>query len=235
MTRNARLWAPGVALMLLGAIGFFGILDWVQEGEDLQRLDEPLLEWLAAHRVPWLTSVMTFVTWVFGPVILPILVAVGAFIWGRRTRQWFEAAVVVGAMAFSGLLSVILKVAVARPRPSDSFWQIPDAVSSFSFPSGHTIGAATLVMTTGYLAWRGERHKRVLVAWALATVATILIVGGSRLYLGYHFLTDVLAGVCVAVFTLGVVTVVDRWWTARARRREPGREPDAAAQPSASV
>lgn len=202
---------PGLVLMVLGALGFSVLLDAVLERDDISGLDQPALEWLADHRSGWLTTVFTTITTVFGPYVLPVIVAVGCGIWGWRTHRWRDPVMLVGAMVLSTVVSTVIKSLVARPRPSDELQTVPGVESSFSFPSGHTIGATTLVLVGGYLLWREARTRGAFVEWSVVSVVVVLVVAASRLYLGYHFVTDVLAGVCLAVVTLGVVVAIDRW------------------------
>ncbi|MDX5317827.1 MAG: phosphatase PAP2 family protein, partial [Actinomycetes bacterium] len=205
------LW-PAVLLVAAGVAGFLGLLDWVTEQEDLYLLDQPLVEWLAAQRTPGLTSAFTVVTDAFGPVILPVVVAVIALAWWRVDRSWWHPGLIVGAMVASTLLTVVLKWAIGRARPAAELMSIPGYETSGSFPSGHTIGAATLVLVVGYLLWHEDAHETwALAAWILASALIILTVAASRLYLGYHFLTDVVAGMCVAIAVLGLVVGVERW------------------------
>jgi len=210
-TRRVPALLPGLLLVILGASGFAVLLDAVLERDDLAGLDQPALEWLADHRTGWLTTVFTAITTVFGPYVLPVVVAVGCGIWGWRTHRWRDPVMLVGAMVFSTLVSTLVKALVARPRPSGELQTVPGLESSFSFPSGHTIGAATLVLVGGYLLWREARTRSAFVEWSVVSVVVVLVVAASRLYLGYHFITDVLAGVCLAVVTLGVVVGIDRW------------------------
>lgn len=215
------LW-PCLLLLGLGIGGFLAVLDWVTEQEDLFLLDQPLLEYLSQHRTPALTSFFEVVTTIFGPVVLPIVVAVIALIWWRVSKSWWHPALLVGAMVLSTVLGMGLKVAVGRARPEDVFMQIPGFETSYSFPSGHTIGATTFVLVVSYLllhedtesAWR-------LGLWSVVAVLTIALVAVSRLYLGYHFLTDVLAGACVGVAVLGVVVAVERWRDLSLERVDP--------------
>ncbi len=207
--------------MAIGAIGYLSLLDAVREQDDLWRLDTPLLEWFAAHRTPALTDFMVLVSWVFGPLVLPLLVALGGAIWGMRTGQWFNVAVVVGAEAFAGVLSLVLKATVDRPRPPEDYWQEPGGTHTASFPSGHTLCSATLVLVTGFLAWRTHRSMKVLAWWLVGSVALTATVAISRMYLGYHFLTDVLAGAFAAVFILGLVVGIVRTHDARLANRAP--------------
>jgi|SRR5690554_5923890 len=207
---GVRALLPGLVISALALWGFIEILDEVLENEAFKPLDQPLLEWLAERRSPALTTIMTVVTNIFGPVLLPVLIAVGAAAWGWRARKWVDPALLVGAMVASTAISMLVKTLIGRARPEESFQLTPGLEESFSFPSGHTTGAATLVLVTAYLAWRGRRSTRALIAWTVGAAATLVLVGGSRLYLGYHFLSDVLAGACVGLLVLGLVMCVDR-------------------------
>ncbi len=219
------LW-PAVLLVGLGTAGFVGLLDWVNEKEDLSLLDEPLLEWLAAHRTPGLSSFMTVVTTLFGPVVLPLVVAGVALLWWRVSRSWWHPALLVAAMALSSALTLVLKAAVGRSRPLADLMAIPGYETSGSFPSGHTIGAATLVLVGGYLLWHEDADASWrLTAWTVLSFAIVGTVALSRLYLGYHFLTDVLAGACVGVAVLGVVVGIERWRDLALERRDPPERP----------
>ncbi|WP_297083720.1 phosphatase PAP2 family protein [uncultured Demequina sp.] len=206
-----RALVPGLIVSGLGLWGFLEILDEVLERDTFERIDQPLLEWFAEHRTDGLTAVMEGITVLFGPVVLPILVGVGCLVWWRRSGSWRDPALLVGAMIVSTLLSVAIKATVARPRPAEEFQVVPGQEASFSFPSGHSTGTATLVLVAAYLLWRRHRGKRALVAFALGSVALIGLVATTRLYLGYHFLSDVLAGACLGLFTLGLVISADRW------------------------
>lgn len=213
-----RALAPGVLISVAGVIAFAGVLDQFLERDDLYVVDQPVLEFLADVRTPWLTTVLTWVTHAFGPVILPALIGLACVGWYVRTRHVRGPVLLAGAMALSTGIAVLVKLVVERPRPDESLQVVPGFETSFSFPSGHTTGAATLVMVVGYLAWRRRHGKRALAAWGGVTAVVILLVGGSRLYLGYHFVTDVIAGACLGLVTLGVVVAVSRWLDVRETR-----------------
>ncbi|MFD5332301.1 phosphatase PAP2 family protein [Cellulosimicrobium cellulans] len=219
----ASVW-PGALLVLVGVAGFVLLLDAVLDQEDLWRLDDPLLAWMVAHRTPVATGVLTVVTTVSGPFVLPVLVAVGCVVWARRTGTWWEPGLLAGAMVLATLVSTVLKAVIARPRPPDVSMVVAGVERSFSFPSGHTIGAATLVLVGGYLVWHRHHDPRVLAVWVVASVVVIGAVALSRLYLGYHFLTDVLAGLSLAVAVLGVVVTVSRVHDLRRPRPQDARD-----------
>ncbi|WP_084038793.1 phosphatase PAP2 family protein [Demequina sp. NBRC 110053] len=206
-----RALLPGLVVTAVAAAGFFAILDEVQEQDSFAEIDDPVTQWFYDHRLPWLTTVMTWITTLFGPVVLPIIVGVGCAVWWWRTRQWRDPALLAGAMILSTIMTMTIKVIVERPRPEELFQVVPGYETSFSFPSGHSTGAATFVMVIAYLLWRRHRTLLALVLWSLGAIAITAIVATTRMYLGYHFLSDVLAGACVGLFTLGLVICVDRW------------------------
>ena len=212
--------AVGVGLLLvtLGTAGFLGVLDSVQEADDLAAVDTPVLEGLAAARSDVLTLVMTIITTVTGPVVLPILVLVGALAWAILGKQRWQAGLLAVAMIVSTLISSVIKAVVARPRPPVDTMTVAGVESTYSFPSGHTIGTATLLLVVGYLAWIRRPRVTALIGWLGAILAGVFVVALSRLYLGYHFVTDVVASMALAVAVLGGVVVADRRRAVRAAR-----------------
>lgn len=213
-----RAWLPGLALAAAGLCAFVAVLDQFLERDDLYLVDQPMLEGLARQRTPWLTTTLTWVTNAFGPGILPVLVGLACLAWWLKTRRLRHPALLVSAMAASTVLAFVVKAIVHRPRPPEDLQVIPGLETSFSFPSGHTAGAATLVLTLAYLVWSGRRGRARLAALGVVSVVIIALVGGSRLYLGYHFVTDVMAGACLGVVTLGLVVAGQRWLELRDRR-----------------
>jgi membrane-associated phospholipid phosphatase len=206
---------PGLVLVALGLVVFFAVLDGVREHDDLWNLDQPVLNWLVAHRTPAWTAVLATITFVSGPIVLPIAVGVGCLVWGRLRREWWRPVLLAGAMAASTLLGLVVKGLVDRPRPPSETMLVPGAEHTASFPSGHTLGTATLFLVAGYLVCSRRPTPGRLVAWGVATVVGTVLVALSRLYLGYHFVTDVVASVALAVVVLGVVSIIDRRHTGR--------------------
>ncbi|MEN0129551.1 MAG: phosphatase PAP2 family protein [Brevundimonas sp.] len=226
--RTTRLlWTllPGLVLMGAGLLVFAKMLDDVREHDDFASVDQAVLDWMVAHRAPWLTSVLSAITFVSGPVVLPILVLVACVGWWWRTREWWRPSLLAGAMVGSTILGLAVKGAVDRPRPPVETMHVPGSEHTASFPSGHTLGAATLLLVAGYLVCSRRRSVALLVGWGVATVAGTLLVALSRLYLGYHFLTDVIAAMGLAVAVLGLVSIVDRWHTGPPAPADPPSAP----------
>ncbi len=224
----------GLLLVVAGVVAFVAILATVVEGDGLAEADQPVLRALVAARSGPVTAVLTAVSLVTGPTVLPMIVLVAALFWGWRSRSWWQPTLLAGAMVASTVLSLVSKSVVARPRPPVGTMSIPGSESTYSFPSGHTVGAATFLLVLGYLVWIRRPAVRSLVLWVVASVLGIALVAGSRLYLGYHFVTDVAAGASIGLAVLGAVVVVDRRQAVRAARltRAPGAV-DARTEPAA--
>ena len=224
-----RAVLPGVVLVALGLLVFWGMFDAVQERDDFSLWDRPVLEFLVGVRSDVVTAVLAALTFVTGPTVLPVVVLVACVAWGLHAREWWRPLLLAGAMIASTLISLLVKGLVARPRPPEETMYIPGSETTGSFPSGHTIGTATFLLVAGYLVASRNRTRRVVVGWLVVGVVGAAAVALSRLYLGYHFLTDVVAAAGLAVVVLGVVTVVDRIHVTRglpASEPEPGWSPE---------
>lgn len=206
---SARAAVVGVLLVLLGAAGVLVLHAAVRAGGVVARVDLPVLDGVGAAREPWLTGVMVAVSAGTRPAVVLVLTLVGCAAWGLRSRAWWRPALLAGAVVLGNILVAVVKAVVARPRPPLDAMVAPGSVTSASFPSGHTASAAVLLLTLGYLARTRDRRGRTLAAGVLP-VAGVALVGGSRLYLGHHYLTDVLAGAALAVAVLGVVVLAGR-------------------------
>jgi len=200
--------AVGGGLIAAGLVVFVALLDGVRESADLSSWDSPVLRWLLTHRTPTATSVFTWISWLGDPPVLGAAVLVLAALLVRRTRRRRPAVLLVGAMGLALVVSAGLKAAIARPRPPVSMMIAP-AELDFAFPSWHTIGTAVVLLVSGYVWWTTRRTTRTaLVALTVSGLGT-LTMATSRLYLGYHWLTDITASIALAVVILGIVIVVD--------------------------
>ena len=207
-TRRTAPWA-GLVLVVLGTIGVVLLAQTFNPIRGLGRVDIPTIEWFADHRIDAVSDIMQVITMAFGKVAMPIIVIVLCAAWWAWTRRLREPLILIVAMALSTGISLWIKTAVGRPRSPSEFLAFPGLEKSMSFPSGHVIGAATLMLVGGYLIWRLTGTRRSLVLWLILSLAVPVIVAASRMYLGHHFPTDVMGGACVAVIVLGIVMIFD--------------------------
>ena len=149
--------------------------------------DKQILAFLHAHATPWLDRLALAFTAAGDPLpmgVLAVVITLGLVVWGSRLQAWFFGLSVGGAMG----LNLLVKLLFTRPRPA--LWVSLKPAFYYSFPSGHAMGAAAVVTAVGFLLWQ---HRGHWLAWALG-VLFALGVGWSRVYLGVHYPSDVLAG-----------------------------------------
>ena len=161
----------------------------------IARDDPRVLAFFTGHRAPWLTSLAKALTWLGSSIVLwPVVVIAGLGLW-RWRRHWLPAVLPALALAGAWAGALLIKGLVNRPRPP-----VGDrltVVHGWSYPSQHaaqalaTWGMLALMMMAGRSAW-----ARVLLAMGAVLIA--FVVGLTRLYLGAHWMTDVLGGWALA-------------------------------------
>jgi len=188
--------------------------------EPLTVADAQLSTWLHIHAMPYLTSAMRLST-SFGSTLIVSCIAAGfAFylLWQRRF-YWLAAAL---SSVFGGmLLNKTLKYSFHRARPH--FNDPILTLDSYSFPSGHTMMATVLygVLAAYLFSKTTDRRRRVLIIFTAGLL--IALVGFSRIYLGAHYLSDVLAAMAEGLAWLSLcLTVVYSIWNARGRSKKAG-------------
>jgi undecaprenyl-diphosphatase len=178
--------------------------------------DQAALSWSVAHRVGWAVGLSRVLALVGGPGAMAVVAAICVLVLGRRgPRSW---AVVVAATGFGAvLLTRGFKQLYARTRPPPDL-QVIQYVTH-ALPSGHALGSTVVagVVAAVVLLRPGAGRRARVLAPALAA-AFVLAVGASRIYLGAHWLTDVLAGILLggAWLAVGVTALV------LLRRTSPG-------------
>ena len=219
---------PLVALILLALAlwGFGALVEDYLTGDPIIDFDQRFAATLherASNPLTWTLKVITE----FGGLVFLTLLTLGAVVvlWSRGPRQ--RASFLVAVYAGAQVLTLGLKNGFQRERP---VFENPLATeSTFSFPSGHALvsfavyGALAYVIA-GYLdTWRAR-------VWTfVAAAALVLVIGFSRLYLGVHFLSDVLAGYCAGAAWLLVCIAALRLYEARKRARGERTVADVAA------
>lgn len=191
----------GAVLLPLWAFG--ALADDVHEGDPFG-FDQPLLQWAHAHHGPVLDAVFGAFSkagYLWGVVPADILLVFVLAL--RRWRR--ESLFAVLALAGSAILNVAAKQYFGRARPS--LWESLAPETTFSFPSGHAMGSMTQAAVLVLLAWRTRWRTPVL---GLMTVFVVMV-GLSRVYLGVHYPSDILAGWAAALaWVLGVFLLVFR-------------------------
>ncbi|MCJ0902954.1 phosphatase PAP2 family protein [Rhodococcus sp. ARC_M6] len=172
----------------------------VQEGW-LTRFDGPVTDWMVAHRSSGLNHVAVAVTDLGSPVATTVLgIAAGTYL-SWRARSVIPGIVVVGTVGAAAVASTVLKAIVGRERPPTATQVLLE--TDHSFPSGHVTGTAALIGIVVLVV--ATQHtptvKRLLILLAVAVTAIVAL---TRLYLGVHWLTDVIAGAVLATLAITI-------------------------------
>ncbi|GAC1517256.1 MAG: hypothetical protein NVS1B4_16790 [Gemmatimonadaceae bacterium] len=185
----------GMVAAALGIFAFAIIASWVDLGAT-QQVDERVLGWMGAHQTPWAGTVMLEITLLGTGLVVAVIVGVAAtFLWLCAHRP--AALLLLVATGGGILLNSLLKLAFDRPRPH-LFASGAHAFSS-SFPSGHAMSATIVYGTVAYLASRLQRTAGARVVTLIVAAVLVLLICFSRVYLGVHYPSDVIAGVAVGV------------------------------------
>jgi undecaprenyl-diphosphatase len=191
------LTLAAVVMTIIAAWCFLEVADEVAEGET-RRFDEWVVRSLR-HPTdpsnplgpPWLEEVIRDLTALGGITVLVLVIgAVAGYLWIRRAYHsiWLVLSASLGGL----LMSVLLKGIFQRPRPN--LTPHLTHVAHSSFPSGHTMNSAVVYLTLGLLlAQLADRTRSRAYFLAVATLLTVLV-GLSRIYLGAHYPSDILAG-----------------------------------------
>ena len=223
--RIMRALGPYSALvitLLVGLVLAFGlaaiaaqVYDNVTDADGVAGLDKPLLAFMIGIRTPWLNEAATAYTDVAGVVIMPIIAVVTMLFLAIRRRSWTPIILVLAAGGGSLLLTIAGKDIVGRARP-DLADAVPPYETSPSFPSGHTLNAVAIAGILAYLLLL-RQHRRVTRVLSIAVAVVFAVtIGISRVYLGHHWFTDVLAAFFLSGAWLALVITAHRLYlTAR--------------------
>ncbi|MGC4377872.1 phosphatase PAP2 family protein [Fictibacillus sp. Mic-4] len=186
----------GFLLAAICIVVFAGLSEELLENETFA-FDHAIIKEVRSFHSPALDKLMIAVTELGSTITISILLLIGmAWLWFKRKNSWgmlFFFIVVAGG----GLLNLLLKNTFQRARPTVN--QMVE-VTGFSFPSGHAMGNFIFYGYLGYLIVRSKRKALSKMVWTVVFAAIVLLIGVSRIYLGVHYPSDILAG-----FTAGAV------------------------------
>jgi undecaprenyl-diphosphatase len=212
-----------LALGMSAAVGSLIFLAWlsneVLEGET-RHFDDVTRATVHQLASPTMTATMRGISFI-GSSFFLTTATVTMFIW-FLTHRWRREGWLLGiTMLGASVLNTTLKLTFQRPRPEPFFDLL--APKSYSFPSGHSLasfcffGALATVLTA-----RVENRRINFFTWLVAGLL-VLLIGLSRIYLGVHYTTDVLAGYAAALIWIAVIRFLEMQLVRRWRKRSTGQ------------
>ncbi|MGH9458938.1 MAG: phosphatase PAP2 family protein [Thermoanaerobaculia bacterium] len=226
-TEPLHSYIPAIAIAAVGAVAavaagdlFLDLAEVLeQESAAVERIDQWVWESATLYHAAGTTAFFTFFTIVGTPVALGLAVAIIAIAFAKDGR-WRWAAYLVLTTSIGGVLNWILKAYFHRQRPDLA--EAMRSATGYSFPSGHAMGSTIVFGALAYLAMRYFRSWRTRSAALSIAIASVLAICLSRVYLGVHWLTDIVAGVSAGlVWVLATTASYETFRRARlARRRD---------------
>ncbi len=212
------------ALALAGLVGgavFVGLMvaagqiyDAVTDEDGVSGLDQPVLNAAIALRTPFWNSFVTGFTNLGDTpamVVIGLLLTAGLYYRYRRRTIWVLMLV---AAAGSLTFTVVGKALVGRNRPATDF-AVPPYEPSYSFPSGHTLNSTVVAGMLAYLVVWLAAHVRARVIAVAAAIAWAVGIGLSRVFLGHHWLTDVMFAWLFGLAWLALLVTVHQFLVRR--------------------
>ncbi len=178
-------------------------------GEDILtretfRYDTPTLLWLHAHSNGFLDATMLGFTLIGGGALLGVAAVWCALLWFTKQRRHLRFVLI--SMGGAAALNLVAKAIFARARPD--LWISLSPEHDYSFPSGHAMLSSAFVATALVLLWKSEANIHAKRVGCALGVLFVLAVGLSRLYLGVHYPSDILAGWMASLAWVALLTIL---------------------------
>ena len=213
---RVRLYSLAATMVVIGLAAFVVLLVAVLTHSGFERLDKPVEAWFDAQRNAGATGFMIVVAIVFGPVALPIIVAIITATWIIAAKHAWRPILLACGMVAGVIIAEVLAPIVKHPRPPIGLMLFgPD--HSYSFPSGHVLGASDFLLLLAFLIASRRQQKWFTVVALIVAALGIALQIVSRLYLGYHWISDTTSSVALSLVVVGVVIAIDTRRTVRVR------------------
>lgn len=232
--RFGRWLGPYAALWITLIVGGFLVISLALLGAEVYQsvvakdgvagLDQPALEIAKQYRNPGLDAAVTAFTNIGGGIGMPILASILVAWLTYVSRSWRPLILVGGAAAVSITATTVSKTLMGRVRP-EHIDAVPPFEFSPSFPSGHTLNTTVVIGVVVYLMCLQTSRNLVRVAVITVGLLFIIAMGLSRVFLGHHWMTDVMAAWLLGFAWVGMVILAHRLFHVIRRREHAGPAP----------
>lgn len=210
----SKIWTPlGIAFVIfLIAVSLFAAIAEAVTDHKTTAFDDAILLGIHSIASPQLDMLVTILTQ-FGSLIGVVALTAGIAGLFIVRREWRRTAMLLIVVGGASALNLILKLIFARTRPD--LWTHLVTEVSYSFPSGHAMASMALAAGLVIALWRSRYRNIALIFGGVYA----LVVAFTRLYLGVHFPTDIIAGWCISI---AWALAVKGLFTYRIRTKVPG-------------
>ena len=217
---------------LIGAVVAFVILAWLAKTVAYFTFDVTITRALQTYHWGWFDALMNTLTWIgFAPQAWIITLAVLLFLYASGLK--WETVVASVSVVGSSALGLGLKVLIDRPRPSADLVTVLTQLKDFSFPSGHVLFFTTFFGFLLFLAYTLFKHSWWRTLLLVTLVGMIVLIGPSRIYVGQHWASDVVASYLLGSVWLALSVLIYRWGKPRFFVDQPvAKETPVSGQPS---
>lgn len=197
-------WRLSVGLLFAGVLGviFISVAKDVWLRDEIVDIDRVVVQTVYGLRTPDQTVFFELVTFMGGvEAMAAMLLLIAVLGWRQQVLPVIFGLAIVAALAVTQLLKVVF----GRLRP-DEAWRLV-AENGFSFPSGHSFAATVMYGLAGYVLWRLAKTVLARLLALAGALSVIVLVAASRVYLGVHYPSDVLASVCLGLAIVDLLVV----------------------------
>ncbi|MGN7309690.1 phosphatase PAP2 family protein [Alkalicoccobacillus gibsonii] len=194
-------------LLSIGSVtlSLFILLAFTYEHSFFQQLDVFIVEHVPNVRAEWITSFMLFLAWLGGTKVmaaLTLILMIFLVLWQKKWTAVLPPMLIMGGTA---LLNMTVKEWIGRARPEINYLiEQP----GYSFPSGHTMAAVSFGGLCIYLIYHYVDQKMIRILSIIVALVLFVLMGISRMYLGVHFLTDILGGTLFSITWIALAILI---------------------------
>jgi len=198
----------GISVILVFTYAFTRIISVTFIDQRIVQFDDFVSTIIQSFRSPLLTEVMIFISLLGADIILIVATIIVVFMRWRKHKK--ESILFTIMLVFGAILNIVLKSIFQRARPTFDPLLV---VSDYSFPSGHAMNSLVFYATVAYFMYYYTKNALLSVLVLTLCIVLILLIGISRVYLGVHFPSDVIAGYIAGTMWFVFVLLVERTLT----------------------
>lgn len=215
-SKNANgSWSTGgtVALIIISLIigaALFGVsYIGMKNSTYLGHFNQPILDWVLSHRFDQVTDAMKIITSIVDPSFFIFAILAFSILWAIIKRELWRPFILLSANFTISVLSKIIKKVTENARPPQNNMITP-IETDFSFISTHVANVTILCLMIGYLICSRNSNVKGFIFWTISTILAVGAMTASRLYLGYHWLTDTVGAIGFSLIIFALFMIIDQ-------------------------